>query len=173
MGPIYGEQWTNWNNKGINQLDEVIDKLKNNPDDRRLIVSAWNVESLPFMALPPCHYAFQFYTEKLSFFDRVSWANKHNIDIIGKSDEEMTKLGIPERGLSCMWQQRSVDVLLGLPFNFLSYSILTYMIAQCVNMAPRYLIFNGGDCHIYENQLKIYQETQGLNSIYKYDAPSL
>lgn len=144
LGPVYGHQWRNW--RGVDQVKEVIKKLRNNPDDRRIMISAWNVDEIKDMALPPCHYACQFYTKKLPN---------------GK------------RELSCMWQQRSCDVLLGSPFNILSYSILTHIVAQCCDMEVGELIFNGGDVHVYENQIEEYERSQKNNNPHMYALPTL
>ena len=144
LGPVYGKQWRNFG--GVDQVKEVIEKLRNNPDDRRIMISAWNVGEIKNMALPPCHYTCQFYTKKLEN---------------GK------------RELSCLWNQRSVDVLLGLPFNILSYSILTHIIAQCCDMEVGELIFNGGDVHVYENQIEEYERSQKNNNPHMYALPKL
>jgi thymidylate synthase len=144
LGPVYGHQWRNW--LGVDQVKEVVEKLRNNPDDRRIMISAWNVGEIKDMALPPCHYTCQFYTKKLPN---------------GK------------RELSCMWQQRSVDTLLGLPFNILSYAILTHIIAQCVDMEVGELIFSGGDVHVYENQIEEYERSQKNNNPHMYALPTL
>ena len=144
LGPVYGKQWRNFG--GVDQIKEVINKLRTNPDDRRLMISAWNVGEISKMALPPCHYTCQFYTKELEN---------------GK------------RELSCMWQQRSVDTLLGLPFNILSYAILTHIIAQCVDMEVGELIFNGGDVHVYENQIADYEKQQKDNNPHMYALPEL
>lgn len=157
LGPVYGKQWTDWN--GHNQIHEVINTLRTNPDDRRMIISAWNVGELDDMALPPCHYSCQFYTTKMSHEERTAWA-KANLKLnpiayfVDFSDEDLDKHNVPTRKLSCLWNQRSVDVPLGLPFNILSYALLTHLIAQCVDMVPGELIFNGGDTHVYENQME-------------------
>lgn len=165
LGPVYGRQWTKWVNtygKAVNQIDNVIKKLKENPDDRRLIVSAWNVGELDNMALPPCHYMFQFYSSKMTEEEREKYAEKHKIDIADT----------PERTLSLVWSQRSVDVCLGLPYNMLSYSVLLYMAAREVNMAPGRLKCFLGDCHIYENQTDG-AKTQLLRNPWLYDHPIL
>lgn len=128
---------------------------------------------LRYMALPPCHYSCQFYTRKLTLEERLKLLGNGSLGGIVKTHEALDELNIPKRTLSCMWQQRSVDVILGLPFNLLSYAILTHMLAQCVNMIPETLIFNGGDCHIYENQIEIFQSKQMCNPINEYDAPQL
>ena len=144
LGPVYGKQWRNFG--GVDQIKEVIEKLRNNPDDRRIMISAWNVGEIKDMALPPCHYTCQFYAKKLSN---------------GK------------RELSCMFQMRSNDAILGLPFNILSYSILTHMIAQCCGMEVGELIFSGGDVHVYENQIEEYERSQKNNNPHMYSLPTL
>lgn len=139
LGPVYGHQWRkwpkvhptiiNWEGKNptakiteIDQIGNVINMLRTNPNDRRMIVSAWNVADVEDMALPPCHYAFQFY--------------------------------VADNKLSCMLNQRSCDVPLGVPFNIVQYSILTRMIAQVTGFEAGEFIWNGGDVHIYMNQIE-------------------
>lgn len=138
LGPVYGYQWRKWkkpqsakinwqgdkpkayiNYEHIDQIGNVIHKLRTTPHDRRLIVSSWNVADIDDMALPPCHYTFQFY--------------------------------VADGRLSCMLNQRSCDVGLGVPFNIVQYSILTRMIAHVTNLQPGEFIWNGGDVHIYVN----------------------
>lgn len=190
LGPVYGKQWTDWN--GINQLDDIINKLKNNPNDRRLLLSSWNVGELKSMALPPCHYSCQFYTKEISLEERIKIYQKNHendetklkafnniVNNLKKGvgnytvEDVLNSLGVPKYYLSCMWNQRSVDVLLGLPFNFLSYAILTHLIAKCTNMIPNELIFNGGDTHIYTNQIKEYLLMQKNRDPYKYNSPNI
>jgi len=125
LGRVYGAQWRTWrapNGETIDQISRVIDQIKRNPDSRRHLVSAWNPAEVDDMALPPCHYAFQFYV-----------AN-------GK--------------LSCMFQMRSVDTFLGLPFNIASYALLTHMVAHQCDLEPGELIWTGGDVHIYSNHIE-------------------
>lgn len=126
LGPVYGYQWRNFGGKGVDQIKNIIETLKTNPNDRRMLCVAFNPADLSEMALPPCHVMFQFYTRKLE---------NGNM------------------GLSCMWTQRSVDSCLGLPFNICSYALLTHIIANIVGMVPDELIANLGDTHIYLNQL--------------------
>jgi len=144
MGPGYGFQWRNWQGTyqtlfdedgqrrierkkdGVDQIQRLIDTLKNNPNDRRMLISAWNVGQLDRMALPPCHYTFQCY--------------------------------VNEGKLSLMWQQRSVDVALGLPFNIASYAALVHILAKVTDLEPGELIFTGGDVHIYLNHIEPLQE---------------
>jgi thymidylate synthase len=144
------------------QIANLINELKTNPDSRRLMVSAWNVAELESMTLPPCHYGFQVYTRELSFderhllycksFEGASDTHKGSSDI-DKMTEYHNNRNIPTRAISLMWNQRSVDVPLGLPFNIASYGLLLEILAKMTNMVPDELIGNLGDCHIYENQL--------------------
>ena len=130
LGPVYGKQWRSWEGKDgkvTDQVSELIDQLKKNPDSRRLIINAWNVADLPDMALMPCHTMFQFYTA------------------IGESGK---------RRLSCQLYQRSADCFLGVPFNIASYALLTMMIAQVCDMEPGEFIHSFGDVHIYSNHLE-------------------
>lgn len=173
LGPVYGKQWTSWRGDGkqINQIKEVIEKLKNKPDDRRLLVSAWNVGEIDAMALPPCHYAFQLYSREMTLAERQKYAGnkwlKHDM-----TESELDYAGVPARALSLFWSQRSVDICLGLPYNMISYSILLYIIAQCVNMAPDRLGCFLGDCHIYENQIEGAKKQLERNP-FMYAPPSL
>lgn len=171
LGNIYGHQWRNWNSKQIDQVADVIDKLTNSPDSRRILVSAWNPEQLNQMSLPPCHYSFQVYTRELSFEER----NKIFKEKVGESvedcdlrsevnttyDQDFDALQIPKRGLSLLWNQRSVDVGLGLPFNIASYALLLLMLADEANMVPEELIGSLGDAHIYKNQIRGLREQVG------------
>jgi thymidylate synthase len=170
LGPIYGKQWRQWQNYNGYHLDEPIDQianlineLKTNPDSRRLIVSAWNVGELDQMVLPPCHYGFQVYTRELSLEERLDLASKTydvfdplDFSIPAKVDhDEIDKLyPVPKRAISLMWNQRSVDTFLGLPFNIASYGLLLEIIAKMVNMVPDELIGNLGDTHLYLNHVE-------------------
>lgn len=135
LGPIYGSQWRNWNNEGIDQIEEVVAAIKNNPDSRRMIVTAWNPGVLPQggvtfaenvangrAALPPCHAFFQFY--------------------------------VANGRLSCQMYQRSCDIFLGVPFNIASYALLTMMMAQVTGLKPGEFIHTLGDAHIYLNHVE-------------------
>lgn len=128
LGPIYGYQWRNWptpNGKHVDQIKGVIDQLKNNPDSRRMIVSAWNVADIDEMVksgLPPCHCLFQFY--------------------------------VADGKLSCQLYQRSCDTFLGVPFNIASYALLTMIIAQVTGLEAKEFIWTGGDTHLYSNHLE-------------------
>jgi len=177
LGPIYGKQWRSWKGfhegqhdilkviegiekhkdylEGIDQIFNLIYNLKTNPDSRRLMVSAWNVGELDQMVLPPCHYGFQVYTRELSLVERVRYyeTTLGRLHLIPPTIDTLDKENIPTRAISLMWNQRSVDVPLGLPFNIASYGLLLEIIAKAVNMIPETLIGNLGDCHIYENQI--------------------
>jgi len=164
LGPIYGKQWRDWN--GFDQIQNLIDELKTNPDSRRLMVSAWNVGELDHMVLPPCHYGFQVYTRELTGEERWDLLKKKvgedkfqlMVDDIvpfgGGLSEELQVYNIPKRAISLMWNQRSVDTFLGLPFNIASYGLLLIMIADEMNMIPDELIGNLGDVHLYKNHIE-------------------
>jgi thymidylate synthase len=134
LGPVYGAQWRNWNGEGIDQIKEVVHQIKTNPDNRRMIVAAWNPSVLPLSgksfsenvaagkaALPPCHAWFQFY--------------------------------VSDGKLSCQLYQRSADIFLGVPFNIASYALLTLMIAQVTDLQPGEFVHTFGDAHIYLNHI--------------------
>jgi thymidylate synthase len=168
LGPIYGKQWRSWLKVGeeIDQIQNLIDELKTNPDSRRLMVSAWNVSELDFMVLPPCHYGFQVYTRELTGEERWELLKKKvgddkfklMVDDIvpfgGGLSEELQSYNIPKRAISLMWNQRSVDTFLGLPFNIASYGLLLTMLADEMNMVPEELIGNLGDVHLYRNHIE-------------------
>jgi len=166
LGPVYGKQWTDWN--GINQIQHCINLLRTDPDSRRIMVNAWNVSDLKDMKLPPCHYGFQLYTREFAFTERVLYyANSIALhgSLMDLSHTKLDNLRIPRREISLMWNQRSVDTFLGLPFNLASYAFLLHMFAQQVNMVPGELIGNLGDVHIYDNHLKyvVEQLTRNIN----------
>lgn len=175
LGPVYGKQWRSFGCNGIDQIKNVIETLKNNPDDRRMLVVAYNPDVANVVALPPCHVMFQFYARPLSHTERVNWfVNniKKGEELIEPTESKLDELNTPKHGLSLMWTQRSVDWCLGLPYNILSYATLTHMIAQCVNMVPDELIFSGGDCHIYLNQMDGVEEQLSRDPL-KYGLPKL
>ena len=198
LGPVYGAQWRRWKGKlvdkskefdahtawvpeQIDQIANLINDLKTNPDSRRLMISAWNVGELEQMVLPPCHYGFQVYTRELSASERITYKNckktelfdshelydfiKNNENVTIDLDEVVHKecddSNIPKRAISLMWNQRSVDTFLGLPFNIASYGLLLTMIADEMNMVPDELIGNLGDTHIYLNHIEQVKEQIG------------
>jgi thymidylate synthase len=143
-------------NKGIDQISDLIKQLKENPDSRRLLVSAWNISDLPNQVLPPCHYGFQVYTRELSLEERYDIKEQYGFDcrkLAKPSIKQLDDANIPTRAISLIWNQRSVDTPLGLPFNIASYGLLLEIIAKEVNMVPDELIGNLGDTHIYLNQI--------------------
>jgi thymidylate synthase len=142
----------------IDQIQNSINLLKTDPDSRRNRVNAWNVGELDQMVLPPCHTDFQFFTRELSDKERIEWMG-------GKIQEKYPALveqqikhcdehNVPKRAISLMWNQRSVDTFLGLPFNIASYGLLLEIIAKAVNMIPDELIGNLGDVHLYSNHIE-------------------
>lgn len=141
----------------VDQLSKVIEKLKTNPDDRRMIVSAWHPYWVDHCALPPCHCLFHFNTEELTNHERTDWGNFNgkfiNLDY-SLSEDDLDRLNIPKRRLNCLLYQRSCDTFLGVPFNIASYALLTSMIAQVVNMVPGTFVHTYGDLHIYENHIE-------------------
>ena len=194
LGPVYGKQWRSWRTESehidgvsyayypkIDQIQNLINDLKTNPDSRRLMVSAWNVGELDQMVLPPCHYGFQVYTRELSASERITYKNckktelfdshelydfiKNNENVTIDLDEvvhkECDELNIPTRAISLMWNQRSVDTFLGLPFNIASYGLLLEIIAKMTNMVPDELIGNLGDVHLYSNHIEQAKEQIG------------
>jgi thymidylate synthase len=176
LGLVYGVQWRKQGRKQIDQIKNIIEMLKTNPDDRRMICMAWNSNDFDEMALPPCHYGFQVYTRELTPAERLEWLWEHSN---GEYDEwkspaksSLDDLGVPTRELSLMWNQRSVDTFLGLPFNILSYSILLAMLAQCVNMTCGDVICSLGDVHFYEQHVDAIFEQLTRDSD-KYDLPKL
>lgn len=139
LGPVYGHQWRNWNDEGIDQIKAVIETLKTNPDSRRMLVSAWNPSVMPDTsvsfsenvanhkaALPPCHAFFQFY--------------------------------VADGKLSCQLYQRSADLFLGVPFNIASYALLNLMVAQVCDLKPGSFVHTFGDVHIYSNHREQLEE---------------
>ena len=157
LGPLYGYQWRAHSRYGVkyDQIKTLINDLKTNPDSRRLMVNAWNVEQLGQMTLPPCHYGFQVYTRELNLDERIDYLNKTTLNkSLDWLEEQLDQMGIPKRALSLSWNQRSVDTFLGLPFNIASYGMLLSLLAEEVNMVPEELIGNLGDTHLYLNHLE-------------------
>jgi thymidylate synthase len=155
LGKIYGYQWRNWNGE-IDQISELIEQIKENPDSRRLLVSAWNASDLPHQVLPPCHYGFQVYTRELNLGEKRQILIPYGLDpLTDKGVEELwEREKLPKKAISLMFNMRSNDVPLGLPFNIASYGLLLEIIAKYVNMVTDELIVNIGDAHIYLNQIE-------------------
>jgi thymidylate synthase len=154
----------NWGS--LDQITNLINDLKTNPDSRRLMVNAWNVGELDQMVLPPCHYGFQVYTRELSLEERKQIFDDRGYvcdlwPFNGDWHGEYDGFGIPSRAISLMWNQRSVDTFLGLPFNIASYGLLLEIIAKAVNMIPDELIGNLGDVHLYSNHVEQAKEQIG------------
>jgi len=175
LGRIYGAQWRSWGERrhdsieneykiGIDQISYLINSLKTDPDSRRLMVNAYNIGELDQMVLPPCHYGFQVWTRELSIEERLRLASKtyrtfEPSDFVRVDHLEIDELyPVPKRAISLMWNQRSVDTFLGLPFNIASYGLLLELIAKSVNMMPDELIGNLGDTHLYINHIKQAEE---------------
>ncbi len=136
LGPVYGKQWRSWQGADgaeVDQVKDLIQQIKNNPDSRRMIISAWNVADLPKMKLMPCHCLFQFYTSPPTPLQK--------------------ERGVKGR-LSCQLYQRSADVFLGVPFNIASYALLTMMIAQVCDLEPGEFVHSFGDVHLYSNHFE-------------------
>ncbi|EKP7196310.1 thymidylate synthase [Salmonella enterica] len=154
--------------KSHDQISKVIQQLREDPDSRRIIVSAWNVADLDDMALNPCHNYFQFYTTEMTLLERLDWyevnepekfasaplINHEDIDDEERLHETLDREGIPRRKLSCFYMMRSNDYLLGAPFNVASYALLTHIVAQQLNMVPDELVYSGVDVHLYSNHLE-------------------
>jgi thymidylate synthase len=178
LGPIYGRQWRKWEKYGyrgiqngavdsglitqeeveneiyVDQIQNLINDLKTNPDSRRLMVNAWNCADLNKMVLPPCHYGFQLYTRELDMSERWKLANlTPNMSEFDYCNKICDDYNVPNRAISLMWNQRSVDTPLGLPFNIASYGLLLVLLGKITNMIPEKLIGNLADTHIYLNQI--------------------
>jgi thymidylate synthase len=181
LGPIYGKQWRKWQGwmdwkedgrKGMgslwfDQIQRLLADLKRDPDSRRLMVNAWNVAELDQMVLPPCHYGFQVYTRLLTPHERLEILQEKGGGRLDGSplksgyEDQYEMFNIPARAISLMWNQRSVDAFLGLPFNIASYGLLLSLIAKEVNMVPDELIGNLGDTHLYLNHIEQAKEQIG------------
>lgn len=188
LGPVYGAQWRHFGDTSLDQIHEIINTLKTNPNDRRMLCVAFNPDQLDDMALPPCHVMFQFYTRELTNAERMKifnerymkgeipqkyhdWFEEYSMEYINNdADVLMPNDGsdydiadIPKYGLSCMYTMRSNDWFLGSPFNIVSYALLTHMIAKLVNMVPDELIASIGDCHLYIEHLEAAKEQLSRN----------
>lgn len=181
LGPVYGAQWRSWaDNDGqtIDQIENLIEGLRNNPFSRRHIVTGWNPSDLPIegvshadnvnagrQALPPCHTMFQFYVTELTTSDRAHYAMKNRSseesDYVAKIlseggdkprlDAILDNMEVPRLGLSCQLYQRSADLFLGVPYNIASYALLTHIVAEMTDMMPLEFVHTFGDLHLYQN----------------------
>lgn len=184
LGPIYGQQWRSWpcpDGRIIDQIHELIDSLLVKPESRRMIVSAWNPADLPaeeispqdnvalgLQALAPCHVLFQAHSLEATVGERLQWAYNQNPDRWGDeyhAEEKSANLAekldayeIPDRGLGIQIYQRSADLFLGVPYNWASYSLLTYLLAAITDHIPMFMHWNGGDIHLYKNHLEQVEE---------------
>jgi len=198
LGPIYGKQWRSWkteqfdykpvaghpnrmsasNFRYVDQIQNLINNIKSNPDSRRLMVNAWNVGELDNMTLPPCHYGFQVYTRELSDDEKWEQYIKSGLNIeINGTPLELKHMGtpfypksLPQRAISLMWNQRSVDTFLGLPFNIASYGMLLLLLCEEVGLKPGELIGNFGDTHLYKNHIEQAKEQISRDS---FDLPTI
>lgn len=169
LGPIYGRQWRDFGERlssefedyecGVDQIENLLNDLRTNPDSRRLIVSAWNPKEVDLAVLPPCHVMFQIYTEKLSLEESIEWVKKNKCHDESKvnnltKEELISNFNCPDRYISLLWTQRSCDVPLGACYNIASYATLLCILGKMVNMEPKEIIGNFGDSHIYLNQIE-------------------
>jgi thymidylate synthase len=181
LGPVYGHQWRHWpqfiqvspggldleydprfvqDPNGFDQIAWVQNRLRTNPDCRRMIVSAWNVANINEMKLPPCHCLYQFFSRKASLRERFDWCAKNGQSLpdFSYGDDEwpevLDKFDVPARVLSCQLYQRSADTFLGVPFNIASYALLTMMMAQSTNHIAGDFVWTGGDVHLYSNHFE-------------------
>lgn len=175
LGEVYGHQWRHWGNTNFDQIKMIIDTLRTNPNDRRLLLTGYNPEVVKDIALPPCHTLYQFYARPLTYTEKLDWCDENITDANEWKhpiEEIMHANGCPKYGLSLWFSCRSQDMPLGNPANIMSASLLLSMVAQCVDMLPCEVIWNGGDCHIYENQLDGVNE-QLTRDPHKYALPKL
>lgn len=167
LGPVYGKQWREFGRKKNDQIQNIVETLKTNPNDRRLLCVAFNPDVLEEVALPPCHVMFQFYTYEMQPIERLAWLCEHSN---GKYDEwktttheKMDELNVPRHILSCSFNMRSNDFCCGNPYNIAQYAMLTYMLCEVCNMVPGELVYNGGDVHVYTNHIEGAKEQLSRN----------
>lgn len=167
LGPVYGKQWRNFGKSGTDQIQKIINTLKTNPDDRRMLCIAFNPDVLEEVALPPCHMLFQFYTYELQPIERLEWLCKHSNGEYDEwksvTHEQMDELNVPRRTLSCSFTMRSNDICCGTPFNIAQYAMLTYMLCEVCNMVPGELVYYAGDAHVYVNHITNAREQLSRN----------
>ena len=162
LGDVYGKQWRRFGKSKFDQMQYIINTLRTNPDDRRMLCVAYNPDALyspEGVALPPCHVMFQFWTRELTEHERLCLVPQEEL---GKASDDWTKrmdeMNIPKRELSLSFQMRSNDFCAGNPFNILSYGVLLHMVAKVVNMTAGELVFHGTDVHIYANHISAARE---------------
>lgn len=162
LGPVYGAMWRSWPNSdgsSIDQIKAVVESIKNSPDSRRHIVTAWNPSVVKKQALPPCHCFFQFYVSSPNKWELIDDYGTFGLYDNGNDQEtfpheEIKKINAEMRNrLSCQLYQRSADVFLGVPFNIASYALLTMMVAQVCDLEPGDFVHTFGDVHIYKNHV--------------------
>ena len=159
LGNMYGRNWRRFGESGIDQIQRVIDLLKNDPDSRRILLTCYDPDTVDDAALYPCHIMYQFYCKEIPFGLRLcNYINTYSVPSNIPSETELDAFDIPKYKLSCSFICRSQDVPLGTPFNIASAAFLTYMVAEICNMEPDELIWIGQDCHIYENQFEGVEE---------------
>lgn len=189
LGPVYGSQWRSWKTfnerseeygqkrDAIDQIKLAIESLRKNPENRRNIVSAWKVDEIPDMKLPPCHMMFQFYTRELTLQELVNNAPELFGTVDGSAEDQaeakriILSKGYPSRYLDCQVYLRSWDVFLGGPFNIAQYALLVHLMAKTVNMIPGELVVSSGDTHIYSNHYE--QVTEQLSRSSAGESPKL
>jgi len=173
LGPVYGSQWRKWRTynsenflddsddfigyKEIDQLTKAIDKIKNNPGSRRIRVSAWNPVDVENMALPPCHFDYQFTCEPISSFERTKLAGGRDTSNRDNYQDYLDEEGIPKYKLHLHMTQRSCDMFLGVPFNVAQYALLLMLVAKVTKTVPGDFTWTGINCHIYQDHLEAVQ----------------
>lgn len=167
LGKIYSHQIRNWNGS-VDQLNNALNRLKNNPHTTKNIITMWNPSDMEDCALSPCHRSFEFIVKKLNLYERVDWfignASKSDFDYYynnvktSEQEEYFDKLNIPKYSLSIQWEQSSVDSFLGLPMNILYYSDVCYVFAHYLSMVPEGIIGNLSNVHLYDNSFSVVEE---------------
>ena len=167
LGPVYGKQWREFGRKKNDQIKNIVETLKTNPNDRRLLCVAFNPDVLEEVALPPCHVMFQFYTYEMQPIERLAWLCEHSNGEYDEwkttTHEKMDELNVPRHVLSCSFNMRSNDFCCGNPYNIAQYAMLTYMLCEVCNMVPGELVYNGGDVHVYTNHIEGAKEQLSRN----------
>lgn len=154
LGPVYGQQWRSFGRDkgGFDQIKDIIDKLRNNPFDRRIILAGWNPDVLGEVALPACHMMANFHVSQLSEKERVARASQEKGKILSLSDCD--QMNYPKHKLNCSFFMRSNDFCCGNPYNIAQYAMLVYILCKLCNMSPGELVFHGVNVHVYENHIE-------------------